>query len=222
MATQKIGFVTYDPGSGNGDSPVSVSGEKYEGRISRSITAQIAVADGSKKVEQTVNQAAVEEFVTINATASITKAGGSVTITGTSNSAKLTFAVTADDSKPLTLTLPSTYTAAGKSTNNGATITDDPGASGKYSFSIVFTNIPANATIDSLISTLTVTAQGGQTGSCTITQTAGDPTLSIDKTVINLDANGTAQTFNVVSNTNWTITQVVSQAAKNLIKAVTK
>lgn len=222
MATQKIGFVTYDPGSGNGDSPVSVSGEKYEGRVARSITAQIALADGSKNVEQTVNQAAVAEFVTINATSSITKAGGSVTITGTSNSAKLTFAITADASKPLALTLPSTYTAAGKSTNNGATITDDPGASGKYSFSIVFINIPANATIDSLISTLTVTAQGGQTGSCTITQTAGDPTLSIDKTVINLDANGTAQTFNVISNADWTITQVVSQAAKNLIKAITK
>lgn len=222
MATQKIGFVTYDPGSGNGDSPVSVSGEKYEGRVARSVTTQIAVEDGSKKVEQVVNQAAIAEFVTINATASVAKSGGSVTITGTSNSAKLTFAVKADTSKPLTLTLPSTYTVAGKSTNNGATITDDPGASGKYSFSIVFTDIPANATISSLINTLTVTTQGGQTSSCVITQTEGDPTLTIDKTVINLDANGTAQTFNVVSNTNWTITQVVSQAAKNLIKAIMK
>lgn len=222
MAVQKIGFVTYDPGSGNGNKAVSVSGEKYEGRVQRSITTKIAVEDGSKYVEQTVNQAAIAEFVTIDATASVAKGGGTITINGTSNSSKLTFAVKADTSKPLTLTLPSTYTAAGKSTNNGATITDDPGATGKFSFSIIFTGIAANTTVGSLISTLTVTAAGGQTGSCIVTQTAGDPTLTIDKTVINLDANGTAQTFNVVSNTGWTITQVVSQAVKNLIKSITE
>lgn len=35
MAEMKIGFVIFNPGSGDGDQTVTVSGEKYEGRVQR-------------------------------------------------------------------------------------------------------------------------------------------------------------------------------------------
>ena len=37
MAEMKIGFVTFNPVSGDGDQAVTVSGEKYEGRVQRTL-----------------------------------------------------------------------------------------------------------------------------------------------------------------------------------------
>lgn len=217
MAELKVDFAIFNPGSGNGDQAVSVSGESYKGRVERSITAQVATNEGSVQRQVVVNQAAVAEYVIIDETASVAKTGGEVTINGTSNSAKLTFSLTPDAENPLALTIPESYMAAGKSTANGVAIADDPGATGEYQFSITFTDIPKNATVFNLITNLTVTAAGGQSDSTVITQTEGDPTLEIDKTVINLDAAGTAQTLNITSNTDWTISQVVSKMFKSMM-----
>lgn len=214
MAELKVGFVTFNPGSGNGDQAVTVSGDKYKGRVERSITTQVATNDSSVQKQVVVNQSGVTEYVVIDETASVAKGGGEVTINGTSNSTKLTFSLSEDESHPLVLTIPKNYTAAGKSTANGAAIADDPGATGEYQFSITFSGIAANTTVSNLITNLTVTAAGGQSDSTVITQTAGDPTLEVDKTVINLDAEGTAQTLNITSNTDWTISQVVSRMFK--------
>lgn len=214
MAELKLGFVKFNPGAGNGDQAVQVSADEYKGRVQRTMTAQIATDEGSVTEQVVVNQAAIAEFVTIDETASVGKEGGSITINGRSNSAKLAFTVNADSQNPLEVTLPAKYTAAGKDTNNNVAIADDPGATGDYEFSITISNIPANATVGNLINTLTVTAEGGQTDNTVITQTAGDPTLDVDVEVINLDAAGTAQTLNVTSNTNWTITQAVSRMFK--------
>lgn len=218
MAELKIGFVTFKPGSGNGDQAVTVSGEKYEGRVQRTQQVEFGAESGSVKKTATINQAAAVEFVKINSTASVGKGGGTVTINGTSNSTKLTFSLTPDKTHPLTLQIPASYQAAGKATSNGAVIADDPGATGVFAFSIVFSGIAANATINDLVNTLKVTAAGGQTANTVITQTAGDPFLEIDKEVINLDANGTPQTINVNANIKWTITQVVSKLVRKVMK----
>lgn len=114
--------------------------------------------------------------------------------------------------------IPTSYQAAGKATNNGAVIADDPGATGGFAFSIVFSGIAANTNINDLVNTLKVTAAGGQTANTVITQTAGDPFLEIDKEVINLDANGTPQTINVNANIRWTITQAVSKLVRTVMK----
>lgn len=114
--------------------------------------------------------------------------------------------------------IPTSYQAAGKATNNGAVIADDPGATGAFAFSIVFSNIAANTDVNDLVNTLKVTATGGQTANTVITQTAGDPFLEIDKEVINLDANGTPQTINVNANIRWTITQAVSKLVRKVMK----
>lgn len=218
MAEMKIGFVTFNPGSGDGDQAVTVSGEKYEGRVQRTLQVEFGAESGSVKKTATINQAAVAEFVRLIPTASVGKEGGTVTIHGTSNSTKLTFSLTPDKTHPLTLKIPATYQAAGKDTSNGAVIADDPGATGRFVFSIVFSGIAANTNINDLVNTLKVTAAGGQTASTVITQTAGDPFLEIDKAVINLNASGTPQTINVNANIKWTITQAVSRLVRKVME----
>lgn len=218
MTELKIGFVTFNPGSGDGDQAVTVSGEKYEGRVQRTLQVEFGAESGSVKKSATINQAAAAEFVKIDPTASVGKGGGTVTIKGTSNSTKLTFSLTPDKSHPLALKIPASYRAAGKATSNGAVIADDPGATGSFAFSIVFSGIAANTNINDLVNTLKVTAAGGQTANTVITQTAGDPFLEIDKEVINLDANGTSQTINVNANIKWTITQAVSKLVRKIME----
>ena len=209
MASQKFGFVTVDPVSGSGDQAVNFSGEKHTGRIQRTINLTVATNGGAKKA-LVVNQAAAAEVVRSDSpNASVQKTGGNVTITGKSNSTKLTFAVTPAEENGLTLQLPANYTAAGKTTANGAVIADDPGAAGEF--------VPANVTIEELTATLKVTAAGGQTANVTVTQAAGDSTIELDKEIINLDVNGTQQTVNVTSNDSWTWAQAAARTVLRMM-----
>lgn len=217
MASQKFGFVTVDPVSGSGDQAVSISGDKYTGRLERT-TNLIVVTNGGVQKALVVNQAAAAESVTSDSpTTTVAKTGGNVTITGKSNSTKLTFAATPAEENGLTLQLPENYTAAGKQTANGAVIADDPGATGEFVWSITISNVPANVSIEELVATLSVTAAGGQKAQVTITQAAGDSTLEIDKETINLDVNGSAQTVNVTSNDEWTWKNAASRTVMRML-----
>lgn len=217
MASQKFGFVTVDPVSGSGDQAVSISGDKYTGRLERT-TNLIVVTNGGVQKALVVNQAAAAESVTSDSsTATVAKTGGNVTITGKSNSTKLTFAATPAKENGLTLQLPENYTAAGKQTANGAVIADDPGTTGEFVWSITISNVPANVSIEELVATLSVTAIGGQKAQVTITQAAGDSTLEIDKETINLDVNGSAQTVNVTSNDEWTWKNAASRTVMRML-----
>lgn len=217
MASQKFGFVTVDPVSGSGDQAVNFSGEKHTGRLQRTINLTVTTNGGAKKA-LVVNQAAAAEVVRSDSpNASVQKTGGNVTITGKSNSTKLTFAVTPAEENRLTLPLPANYTAAGKTTANGAVIADDPGASGEFVWSITISNVPANVTIEELTATLKVTAAGGQTANVTVTQAAGDSTIELDKETINLDVNGTQQTVNVTSNDSWTWAQAATRTVLRMM-----
>lgn len=217
MASQKFSFVTVGPVSGSGDQAVNISGEKHTGRLQRTINLTVTTNGGAKKA-LVVNQAAAAEVVRSDSpNASVQKTGGNVTITGKSNSTKLTFAVTRAEDNRLTLQLPANYTAAGKTTANGAVIADDPGASGEFVWSITISNVPANVTIEELTATLTVTAAGGQTANVTVTQAAGDSTIELDKEIINLDVNGTQQTVNVTSNDSWTWAQAATRTVLRMM-----
>lgn len=217
MASQKFGFVTVDPVSGSGDQAVNFSGEKHTGRLQRTINLTVTTNGGAKKA-LVVNQAAAAEVVRSDSpNASVQKTGGNVTITGKSNSTKLTFAVTPAEENGLTLQLPANYTAAGKTTANGAVIADDPGVSGEFVWSITISNVPANVTIEELTATLKVTAAGGQTANVTVTQAAGDSTIELDKETINLDVNGTQQTVNVTSNDSWTWAQAATRTVLRMM-----
>lgn len=217
MASQKFGFVTVDPVSGSGDQAVNFSGEKHTGRLQRTINLAVTTNGGAKKA-LVVNQAAAAEVVRSDSpNASVQKTGGNVTITGKSNSTKLTFAVTPAEENGLTLQLPANYRAAGKTMANGAVIADDPGAAGEFVWSITISNVPANVTIEELTATLKVTAAGGQTANVTVTQTAGDSTIELDKETINLDVNGTQQTVNVTSNDSWTWAQAATRTVLRMM-----
>lgn len=217
MASQKFGFVTVDPVSGSGDQAVNFSGEKHTGRLQRTINLTVTTNGGAKKA-LVVNQAAAAEAVRSDSpNASVQKTGGNVTITGKSNSTKLTFAVAPAEENGLTLLLPANYTAAGKTTANGAVIADDPGADGEFVWSITISNVPANVTIEELTATLKVTADGGQAANVTVTQAAGDSTIELDKETINLDVNGTQQTVNVTSNDSWTWAQAAARTVSRMM-----
>ena len=195
-------WVTPSKVSGSGDDTVSWTGSEHTGRNSRTTTATFA-ASGVESKTLTIVQSGKTEFVNIADTATVSKSGGSVTISGTSNSSKLTFSLTGGNN--IGLTLPASYLANSVSTNNGAAIAGDPGATQEYTFSITFTGIDENTSISSLTSQLTVTTNNATTDTCTITQAAGDAYLTISPSTITIPAAGTAQSVTVSSNTSWTI-----------------
>ena len=193
--------------SGSGNDTVNVTAASDNtGRNARSTNMTFKAANCEDVVRQ-VTQAGKPEFVSIASTAAIEKTGGTITISGTSNSKKLT--VTLASGGTLELTLPATYTANSVSTENGADISGDPGASAEYAFSIQFANVGVNPTITAKTCQLIVTDDGGHTATCTITQAAGDPTLSVSPASVTLDWNAasaeTSSSFTVISNTNWTV-----------------
>lgn len=193
--------------TGSGNSTVNVTaGADNTGRNARSTNMTFKAANCEDVVRQ-VTQAGKPEFVNIASAASIEKTGGTITISGVSNSKKLTFSLASGGT--LALTLPTTYTANSISTNNGAEISGDPGKTQQYAFSIQFANVAVNPTIVAKSCQLIVTDEGGHTATCTITQAAGDATLSVSPASVTLDwdayTEGTSASFTVESNTNWTI-----------------
>jgi hypothetical protein len=194
--------------SGSGNDTVNVTaGADNTGRNARSTNVTFKAANCEDVVRQ-VTQAGKPEFVTIESAKSVDKAGvQTLTITGTSNSSKLTFSLASGGS--LELTLPSSYTANSVATDNGAAINGDPGATQEFPFSIAFTSIGANPTITARSVQLIVTDNAGNTATCTITQAAGDPVLSVSPASAQLDWNaataGTSASFTVTSNTNWSV-----------------
>lgn len=191
--------------SGNGNDTVSWSASAHTGREPRQTKATFAASGVSPSPELTIIQSGKTEFVSFDsATASVSKTGGTLTITGKSNSSKLTFALTGNNG--IGLVLPSQYKANSVNTNNDASIVGDPGATAEFVFSITFSNIPENTTIQSLLSQLTVTDAAGNSATCDITQAAGDAYLTISPSTITIPAAGTpAQSVTVSSNTAWTI-----------------
>ena len=193
--------------SGSGNDTVNVTaGADNTGRNARSTNMTFKAANCEDVVRQ-VTQAGKPEFVSIASAASIEKTGGTITISGTTNSSKLTFSLASGGT--LVLTRPSTYNANSVSTNNGAAISGDPGATQEFPFSIQFANVGANPDITAKSVQLIVTDNAGNTATCTITQAAGDPVLSVSPASVQLDWNAataeTSASFSVTSNTNWTV-----------------
>ena len=195
-------WVTPNKVAGSGNDTVSWEGQNHTGREARQTTATFSASGVESKV-LTIIQAGKTEFVTIDASAAVSKAGGTVTISGVSNSSKLTFSLTGTNA--IGLVLPASYLANSVNTTNAAAIAGDPGAAKEYAFSITFSGIEENTSISSLVSQLTVKTNNNQTATCDITQAAGDAYLEIEPTTINLTAAGTAVSVTVSSNTSWTI-----------------
>jgi ABC-type Na+ efflux pump permease subunit len=159
-----------------------------------------AQAGGVNPVTVTVNQAGKPEYVSMG-NVSASKEGGNVTITGKSNTLKLMFTL---GTGSLEIELPATYTANGVQTSNGVAIAGDPGASAEYNFSIVIP-VPENESVDALHRQVIATTNGGQSATSTITQTAGDPVMTVTPVAVSLDWEGNAVPSTVESNTEWEV-----------------
>lgn len=198
----KANWLRVDPSQGSGNATVKVSSTaEHTGRKART-TSLTWKAANVQDIVRNVSQAGKPEYVNIADSASADKAGKLVTISGVSNSAKLTFSF---GSGNLTdITLPSTYTANSISTNNGASISGDPGAAAEYNFSIAIT-VPANSDIAEKTRQIIVTNEAGDTAICTLRSAAGDAFVTVQEGTIELDYLGTAVSWSVESNTTWTI-----------------
>lgn len=198
----KAGWAVVSPQSGSGNKTVNVSSSAaHTGRVARSTTLTITAANVDPKTVA-VNQAGKPEFTSNNSdTATAVKGGQTVTISGKSNSKKLIFSL---GTGSLAVSLPDNYTAAGISTANGSNIAGDPGAAAEYDWSIAFT-VNANTGIDEISRQIIVIDDAGNTDTCILTQAAGDATLSVSKTSVDIGWEGTAVSFDITSNTSWAI-----------------
>ena len=79
----------------------------------------------------------------------------------------------------------------------------DPGATAEYDFSLQLT-FPENTTVEEVSRVLKVTTECGQTAQIEIKQAAGDAYISVEPTEITLEADGSAVSVTVKSNTQWT------------------
>lgn len=198
----KANWVVVNPSSGSGNKTINVSSSaEHTGRSARSTVLTITAANVEAKTVN-VTQQGKPEFTNNNSdTATAVKGGQNVTISGVSNSKKLTFSLGTGD---LSISLPTTYTAGGVSTNNGSNIAGDPGATAQYNWSIVIA-VGENTDVSSKSKQIVVTDEGGNTDTCTLTQAAGSAYLTVSKTAVELTYQGTAVSFDVESNTSWTI-----------------
>ena len=206
----KAAWLTVNPASGNGNATVQNTGTVHTGREQRETTVTgVAVGVSPNKTYKVIQKGKLE-FVsfTNGAETTVGKAGGTLTITGKTNSSKLNFELVNLETRAvvaggLKLTLPSKYTAGGVETTNNVAITGDPGAQQEFEFSITFTGIAANTTIDELTAAMKVTTAGGQSAQIQIKQSAGDPVFSFGQETITLEASGAAVSQTIVSNTSW-------------------
>lgn len=206
----KAAWLTVNPASGNGNATVQNTGTVHTGREQRETTVTGVAVGVSPNKTYKVIQKGKPEFVsfTNGAETTVGKAGGTLTITGKTNSSKLNFELVDLETRAvveggLKLTLPSKYTAGGVETTNNVAITGDPGAQQEFEFSITFTGIAANTTIDELTAAMKVTTAGGQSAQIQIKQSAGDPVFSFGQETITLEASGATVSQTIVSNTSW-------------------
>lgn len=206
----KAAWLTVNPASGNGNATVQNTGTAHTGREQRETTVTGVAVGVSPNKTYKVIQKGKTEFASFNdgAETTVSKSGGTLTISGKTNSSKLNFELVDLKTRAvveggLELTLPSKYTAGGQETTNNVAITGDPGTTQEFEFSITFTGIAPNTSVNELTAALKVTTAGGQSAQIQIKQSAGDPEFAFGQDTITLEASGAAVSQTIVSNTSW-------------------
>lgn len=190
----KPSWITLSAVKGTGNSRVDVTAPIYKGRNGRSGLITVAVEDLTEDV--TLQQEGSMIWDVTTQSLAFVKGGETKKFIGNSNLASITFAVDSDASSWLT---------AGKLVvnenqyNSGAEIKGDPGADDVYAFEITFT-AAANPTVKTRSGHVTVNGQ-----KYTVTQAAGDATLSVSPTALTFAAAGETKQIMITTNTAWTI-----------------
>lgn len=200
--------IVVNPSTGSGDTTLKVKAQTPNSgnRVKQSAEFTVTAPGVSKPKKFIANLLPKKEFVSFdNNSPAVDKAGGVVTITGKSNSQKLTFKKGAGDI--ITEDISSIeYQANGSNTVNGVVIDGDPGATAQYIFTLTL-NAAENETIDARTQQIIVEGAGGSSVSATLTlnQTAGDPTLEVSPTFINVPQDGSEVQVQVTTNTTFTV-----------------
>lgn len=189
----KPSWITLSAVEGTGNSQVDVTAPVYKGRNGRSGLITVAVEDLTEEV--TIQQSGSTIWDVTTQSLAFVKTGEAKKFTGNSNLASITFAV---DSNASWLTA-GKLVVNKKEYNSGAAIEGDPGASNVYSFEITFT-AAANPTVSTRSGHITVNGQ-----KYTVTQAAGDATLSVSPTSLTFAAAGETKQIKITTNTAWTI-----------------
>ena len=190
----KPSWITLSAVEGTGNSKVDVTAPVYKGRNGRSGSITVVVDELSEEVAIQQKGSTIWDVTTKSL--AFVKTGEAKKFTGNANLAAITFSVDSDASAWLT---------AGKLVvnkaqyNSGANIEGDPGANNVYAFEITFT-AAANGTVSARTGHITVNGQ-----KYTVTQAAGDATLSVSPTSLTFAAAGETKQITITSNTAWTI-----------------
>ena len=200
--------IIVNPSTGSGDTTLKVKAQTANrgNRIKQTATFTVTAPGVKGSKTFTANHLPAAEFVKFDngSTQAVDKAGGKITITGTSNSSILTFTKGSGDIVTANITALD-YTANGSDATNGVEIADDPGASAKYAFSIEL-DATANDTIDARTQQITVKAASTSvTATITLNQTAGDPTLEVSPTSVDVPQDGSEVSVQVMTNTTFTV-----------------
>ena len=190
----KPSWITLSAVKGTGNSQVDVTAPVYKGREGRSGSITVTVEDLTEDVS--IQQSGSNIWDVTTQSLAFVKTGEAKKFTGNANLASITFAVNSDASNWLTA---GKLVVATKQYNSGASIEDDPGASNVYSFEITFT-AAANPTVSTRSGHITVNGQ-----KYTVTQAAGDATLSVSPTSLTFAAAGETKQITITTNTAWTI-----------------
>ena len=190
----KPSWITLSAVEGKGNSQVNVTAPVYKGREGRSGSITVTVEDLTEDVA--IQQSGSNIWDVTTQSLAFVKTGEAKKFTGNTNLASITFAVDSDASNWLTA---GKLVVATKEYNSGAAIKGDPGASNVYSFEITFT-AAANPTVSTRSGHVTVNGQ-----KYTVTQAAGDATLSVSPTSLTFAAAGETKQITITTNTAWTI-----------------
>lgn len=190
----KPSWITLSAVKGTGNSKVDVTAPVYKGRNGRSGLITVVVEDLTEDV--TLQQEGSMIWDVITQSLAFSKDGEAKKFIGNSNLAAITFAVNSDASEWLTA---GKLIVNKKQYNSGTKIEGDPGANNVYAFEITFT-AAANPTVNARTGNITVNGQ-----KYTVTQSAGDATLSVAPTSLTFAAAGETKQITITTNTAWTI-----------------
>lgn len=190
----KPSWITLSVVEGTGNSQVDVTAPVYKGRNGRSGLITVTVEDLTEDV--TLQQEGSTIWDVTTQSLAFVKTGEAKKFTGNSNLASITFAVDSNASSWLTA---GKLVVKEKQYNSGADIEGDPGADDVYAFEITFT-AAANPTVKTRSGNITVNGQ-----KYTVTQAAGDATLSVSPTALTFTAAGETKSITITTNTAWTI-----------------
>lgn len=200
--------IVVSPSTGSGDTTLKVKAQTPNSgnRVKQLVEFTVTAPGVSESKKFTANLLPKKEFVSFdNNSPAVDKAGGVVTITGKSNSQKLIFKkgvgnIIIEDISSIE------YQANGSNTVNGVVIDGDPGATAQYTFTLTLKAVE-NETVDARAQQITVEGAGGSNVSATLTlnQTAGDPTLGVSPTSIDVPQEGSEVQVQITTNTTFTV-----------------